>query len=254
MEKILLAGKFNAELEELIQSLGNFFKVQLSGDNFELFRNNVRIFKPSMVIISLIGLKEEHQKLFRWMKENEGDIPVMAIGTKGEQHNFRSQLSHSVVVVDRPVNHGNVIIRINRILQAGINEADVVALREKKTQKQILVVDRESEQRGWLEQLLAQAHYQVMAVESGREAIGYLGKSLPDLIILEYELPGADGRQTLQMLREIDEARDIPVIFYTGVNQISRIQAIIGLHPVAYLLKPSTKETILHTVQNIIGR
>ena len=213
MEKILLAGKFNAELEELNQSLGNFFKVQLSGDNFELFRNNVRIFKPSMVIISLIGLKEEHQKLFRWMKENEGDIPVMAIGTKGEQHNFRSQLSHSVVVVDR-----------------------------------------ESEQRGWLEQLLAQSHYQVMAVESGREAIGYLGKSLPDLIILEYELPGADGRQTLQMLREIDEARDIPVIFYTGVNQISRIQAIIGLHPVAYLLKPSTKETILHTVQNIIGR
>lgn len=254
MEKILLVGKFNAELEELNQSLGNFFKVQLSGGSFELFRNNVRIFKPAMVVISLIGLKEEHEKLFQWMKDNESDIPVMVIGTKGEQHNFRKQLSHSVVVVDRPVNHGNVIIRINRILQAGINETEAVALREKKTQKQILVVDREGEQRAWLEQLLTQSRYQVMAVESGREAIGYLGKSLPDLIILEYELPGADGRQTLQMLREIDEAKDIPVIFYTAVNRISSIQAIVGLHPVAYLLKPSTREVILHTVQSIIGR
>ena len=47
-------------------------------------------------------------------------------------------------------------------------------------------------------------------------AIKYLALNIPDLILLDYEMPIVDGRQFMQMIREDTEFQNIPIIFLTG--------------------------------------
>ena len=49
-------------------------------------------------------------------------------------------------------------------------------------------------------------------------ALSYLNRNKPDLILLDYLMPGIDGRKTLEMIRSTEGLEDIPVIFLTGVS------------------------------------
>jgi len=76
---------------------------------------------------------------------------------------------------------------------------------------------------------------------------------VPDVILLDYEMPMCDGKMTLQMIRELEEAKDIPVVFLTGVSEKEHIKAVLGLHPAGYLLKPASAEVIFETLNKILG-
>ena len=79
-----------------------------------------------------------------------------------------------------------------------------------------------------------------------------IGKKRPDLILLDYEMPVCDGRQTLEMIRADDEISDIPVIFLTGVNDREHIEPILALRPAGYLLKPPVQERILEAIKKAL--
>ena len=74
-------------------------------------------------------------------------------------------------------------------------------------------------------------------------------KQRPDVILLDYEMPVCDGRQTLEMIRADEEMKDIPVIFLTGVNDRENIQAVLRLRPAGYLLKPAVPERRIETIE-----
>ena len=95
--------------------------------------------------------------------------------------------------------------------------------------------------------------YDVTVVNSGMNAMKAIGKRRPDLILLDYEMPVCDGRQTLEMIRADEEISDIPVIFLTGVNDREHIEMVLALRPAGYLLKPPVKERLLGEIKKAIG-
>lgn len=50
----------------------------------------------------------------------------------------------------------------------------------------------------------------------GYEALIRLGKSIPDLIILDVQMPGTDGKQILKVIKENDEMKDLKILVVTG--------------------------------------
>lgn len=65
---------------------------------------------------------------------------------------------------------------------------------------------------------------QVRAVYQGRMMEEELSKKIPDLIILDIELPDRDGFELCQKIRKIDE--NVPIIFLTNhIQESNRIQA-----------------------------
>lgn len=60
---------------------------------------------------------------------------------------------------------------------------------------------------------LLEDKYQVIPVNSSEMAIKYLALNIPDLILLDYEMPIVDGKQFMQMIREDTEFQNIPIIF-----------------------------------------
>ncbi|MEE0863350.1 MAG: response regulator [Lachnospiraceae bacterium] len=95
--------------------------------------------------------------------------------------------------------------------------------------------------------------YEVRVATSGMQALTLIGKKKTDLIFLDYEMPICDGKMTLEMIRELDESKDIPVVFLTGVSDKEHIAAVLDLKPEGYLLKPANSDVIYKTIEKVFG-
>ena len=100
---------------------------------------------------------------------------------------------------------------------------------------------------------MLQDKYRVTLATSAAQCMKVLGQDKPDLVILDYEMPVCDGRQTLEMIRADNDLKDIPVIFLTGVSDRDNISAVLSLRPAAYILKPPSKEKLLDSIRGCLG-
>lgn len=100
----------------------------------------------------------------------------------------------------------------------------------------VLIVDDSATIRESMKQLLSE-DYDVALAESGVAAIRTITLDEPDLVLLDYEMPVCDGKQTLEMLRSDEAFADTPVIFLTGKRETQSMIEVMPLKPEGYLLK-----------------
>ena len=91
-------------------------------------------------------------------------------------------------------------------------------------------------------------NYKVSVAKSGTSAISLLGKDLPDLILLDYEMPVLDGPQMLKLIQSEEQYKDIPVFFLTGQTDPGTVKRALVLGPVGYILKSSGQKVILKRI------
>ena len=98
-----------------------------------------------------------------------------------------------------------------------------------------------------------QTFYQVAVAKSGAACLSFLGKTKPDLILLDYEMPVCNGLQTLEMIRNEPEYAEIPVVFLTGVSDTEKVKEAIKLKPQGYILKNTDRIEFLDKINSIFG-
>ena len=99
-----------------------------------------------------------------------------------------------------------------------------------------------------------QNFYQVAVAKSGAACIAFLGKSKPDLILLDYEMPVCNGLHTLEMIRSEADYADIPVVFLTGVSDTEKVKEAIKLKPQGYILKNTDRIEFMNKINAIFGK
>ncbi|MBK8869998.1 MAG: response regulator transcription factor [Elusimicrobia bacterium] len=82
-------------------------------------------------------------------------------------------------------------------------------------QPRILVVDDEPDFVRFIEEVLKKENFTVISVGDGIKAIKMAGESRPDLILLDWNLPGKDGPQVCQALKADPKTRTVPVVMLT---------------------------------------
>lgn len=121
------------------------------------------------------------------------------------------------------------------------------------TKKKILVVDDSDFLRSRVIKLL-ENDYEMTEASSSLSAIKSLTVNRPDLIILDYEMPVCDGRQTLEMIRSEKDTADIPVMFLTGRGDRESVQKVMELKPERYLLKSMTDEDVKKNIDSFFAK
>lgn len=114
---------------------------------------------------------------------------------------------------------------------------------QETARKKILVVDDSEFMRTRIMKLLS-ADYDLLEAESSISAIRSIAVNHPGLVLLDYEMPVCDGRQTLEMIRSDKATADIPVIFLTGKGDAESVRKVMKLKPDGYLLKTMPDEDI----------
>lgn len=135
--------------------------------------------------------------------------------------------------VGTPIEHQNALTEVEKYLAK--HEEEVQA-EEADIRPKVLVVDDSMTVRQAIKNLLAE-DYQVSLAESGVAAIRTITLDKPDLILMDYEMPVCNGKQTLEMLRSAKEFAKLPVIFLTGRDDPELVRELLSLKPAGYLLK-----------------
>jgi diguanylate cyclase (GGDEF)-like protein len=108
---------------------------------------------------------------------------------------------------------------------------------DEQNQCNILVVDNENSNRNALCEILHNEHRLEFAATS-KEAVDSILEHRPDLILLDLHLNDMDGFELLLKFKEMDEARDIPVILLSGKASIEDEEKGLYLGAVDYLTRP----------------
>jgi twitching motility two-component system response regulator PilH len=114
--------------------------------------------------------------------------------------------------------------------------------------KKILVVDDSPTDLHFLENLLTQSGYQVVAAASGEDAITKSKSEHPDLILMDVVMPGINGFQATRTISRDDSTKHIPIIMCTSKNQ--ETDRVWGLRQGAkeYVTKPINAQEVLHKI------
>lgn len=114
---------------------------------------------------------------------------------------------------------------------------------EEDERKKVLIVDDDPMTLQVIRSYLKET-YKVYCLKSGEEALKFLSKQKPDVMLLDYMMPGMDGPTILRKMRETEEGKDIPVFFMTAVTDRERVLECMELKPEEYLIKPVSSAKI----------
>ncbi|BAZ14152.1 two-component response regulator [Calothrix sp. NIES-4071] len=116
----------------------------------------------------------------------------------------------------------------------------------------VLVVDDHAASRMTSVALLAMEGYEIIEADSGFSAIEQIVNSSPDLILLDVMMPGMDGFEVCQRIKQNEQTRLIPVIFITALNdKRSRIHGIeVGADD--FLTKPFDRLELAARVKSLV--
>lgn len=121
-----------------------------------------------------------------------------------------------------------------------------------ENRKKIVVIDDSKVQLRALSELMKN-RYEVVTASTGRGGIEMLRQDGADLVLLDYSMPGLDGKETLKILRKHEKTKNIPVIFITGDDDKEDIVEVLKLHPQGYLLKPVKPERLFQAIEEVLG-
>jgi len=92
----------------------------------------------------------------------------------------------------------------------------------------------------------------VLEATNGVEGLELAKQKLPDLILLDNEMPVMNGKEMLARLKADPELRRIPIIMLTAEATRANVLSIVKLGVRAYLVKPFTTEALLERIRQFI--
>lgn len=95
--------------------------------------------------------------------------------------------------------------------------------------------------------------YEVLMAVSGEEAIEVMHNEYPDIVFLDYAMPGYNGKKVLEIMRQSEKLKNLPVVFLTGLQDKKEIMSLVALKPNGYLVKPPDIEKIKETIRKLVG-
>lgn len=120
------------------------------------------------------------------------------------------------------------------------------------TRKNVLIVDDNTVLLRTVKDMLAD-RYDINIAVSGTQAFMVMQKRLPDIILLDYEMPYSDGGQVLAKIRNHPQTMNIPVVFFTASAEREVVEKLLSLKPDGYILKPPSKEKLIKIIEKTLG-
>jgi CheY-like chemotaxis protein len=118
-----------------------------------------------------------------------------------------------------------------------------------KKKRLILAVDDNPQNLQFLGKLLSDNGYEVAVAQSGQQALNFIRKSEPDLILLDIMMPDMDGYAVCQTIKADFSTRHIPVIFLTAKVDPSDVVKGFETGGVDYVTKPFNSLELLARVR-----
>ena len=116
--------------------------------------------------------------------------------------------------------------------------------------KKLLFVDDEESIRLLYEEEFGEKGYDVVLAANGEEALQKFSETKPDLLVIDIKMPGMDGIELLQKVRE--QSKDVPAILCTAYGEYK--QNFETWASDAYIVKSANLEGLFNKVEELLKR
>ncbi len=114
----------------------------------------------------------------------------------------------------------------------------------------ILVIDDEAPIRDSLKMTLEYEGYEFVGAATGQEGLALVEREAPDLVLLDVKMPGMDGLEVLERLRNMNES--LPVVVVSGHGTISTAVEATKKGAFDFIEKPFASERVLVSLRNAL--
>jgi DNA-binding NtrC family response regulator len=118
--------------------------------------------------------------------------------------------------------------------------------------KKILMVDDDVDFVWLTVRMLEDAGYHVLEARNGEEALAYFEKEAPDLVLMDYRMPGKDGLETSVQMKALSPG--IPIVIITGFAEIKIAVNAMRAGVYDYVTKPLNPDDFLFTIQRALEK
>ena len=118
--------------------------------------------------------------------------------------------------------------------------------------KRILIADDEEATRFVIKYALEDAGFEVITAEDGYEAINLIREEMPDLVILDVNMPEISGLDVTKLMRKDKATEKIPVFISTAADSIKN--EFSGLNIESFISKPYDVDILLSSVRRAIEK
>jgi DNA-binding response OmpR family regulator len=120
--------------------------------------------------------------------------------------------------------------------------------------KKVLLIDDDPALQSWLTEVLPRHLFILETAGTGREGLEFALERNPDLILLDWNLPGWNGLDVCRSLRENKATAHIPLIMLTGYNQLQHKTAAFNLGVDDYIMKPFDMLELIARIKAVLRR
>ena len=116
--------------------------------------------------------------------------------------------------------------------------------------EKILLADDDADVQEIAKVILTKEGYEAIIAKDGNEALDLAKANNPDLIILDYLMPGLDGLEVCRALKKEEALKNIPVLIITA--HAGEKERSLDAGAVDFLTKPVEKADLLHRIKSVL--
>ncbi len=116
--------------------------------------------------------------------------------------------------------------------------------------KKILITDDDNSTLEFMSLYFEEEGYEVIAANSGRQAVTEAEKNKPDIILLDLQMPDMNGLEALEEIKK--RLPSVKIIMLTGVADGKTIEKVLRLGASNYVLKPVNLDHLKKQVRELI--
>jgi CheY-like chemotaxis protein len=130
-------------------------------------------------------------------------IPVQMLTLDEDRHHGLSRGAFSFVT--KPTTTDAIAATLNKMLEYSSSQ-----------RKRLLIVEDNPKEQFAIGELIGSDHTDITTVDKGEEALRLMAREPYDCVVLDLRLPDMSGFDVLEQVKQLPEARDLPIIVYTG--------------------------------------
>lgn len=95
--------------------------------------------------------------------------------------------------------------------------------------------------------------YDLVTASSGEETLQRLNKVAPDILLLDFYMPGMDGDEVCRLIRQNERWQKLPIIMVTAAGKPEEVQKCLQSGCDDYITKPVNKQELREKIQRLLG-
>jgi DNA-binding response OmpR family regulator len=215
------------------------YQVKVAGRAKEALEQ-ARADRPDLITLDIYLPDADGFTVMQELKNDPGTahIPIVIVSVMPDQH--EGYRLGAVDYLTKPIDPLRLVASINRVLHGP---------------GKVLVVDDDRDTRDLLQAALEARGFSVVLTASGKRAIVLARQEEPDLILLDLKLPGMDGYEVLQRLKNSQDTADIPVMVITGslTDEELKRARVLSLGAARFMTKPFAVDELVSEIDTLVG-